>query len=173
MFLNVRGFASVRRRLTCPSLLRPPDLWLLPWAMEHAKQSHTEITEAGHRERGDVLATLSVASVIPGRGAAHVDRLRALCVKHLFTRLSERLWSTQARVQNPEATRNSQARDRTPAAHAFRVHIISLDIFTIMIYAGSVFPGCGGRDAQATSLLPYDVYETRALTNISGKITES
>jgi len=42
-----------------------------------------------------------------------------------------------------------------------------------MIYAGSVFPERGGRDAQATSLRPYDVYETRRLTKLSGKITEA
>ena len=57
-------------------------------------------------------------------------------------------------------------------ARTLKVHIISLDIFTIMIYAGSVFPERGGRDAQAGWPLPYDVYETRALTDISGKITE-
>jgi len=75
-------------------------------------------------------------------------------------------------VRIPEETQNPQARGRARGAHALKVHVISLDIFTIMIYAGSVSPERGGQDAQADCPLPYNVYETRALTNISGKITE-
>jgi len=82
------------------------------------------------------------------------------------------LWGTPVRVQILDETQNLQPGDGTFGALTSKVHVISLDIFTIMIYAGSVFPERGGRDAPAGWPLPYDVYERRALTTISGKITE-
>ena len=63
MLFNVRGFEPVGKRLTCPSVFPSPDFWLWPWAMERGKRFHTEVTEVGHREQGDVFETPSVHSV--------------------------------------------------------------------------------------------------------------